>query len=366
MITFRFLNKVELWNYVQSPEFEEMPHVPITLHRAESHVKNPKAGLAHPLMLLAEREGRLMGYLGVMPELVHGFGNDPVTCGWLTGMWVSSEARGQGIAGRLLTKMNEAYAGKLLLADYVPATIRVYEKTKQFTGPLSLNGFRGYLRFDLATILPARNPKYKKYLGLLKGIDGLVNLFADRRFVFLKNGNKNYQEVDLLDMESLKFVNQKMQSYSFQRSGEELQWMIEYPWVLTGDPKDALNKRYQFSAIDRRFQNKFILVRNASGKLVGVVMICLRNEHLKIPHAFYEPEYIADVAGCIEQWMLSCKVNTFTVFYPELAAYFKVHRKVFLFKKDIQRKYLFSKGFAEAVDVSKLKIQDGDGDVGFT
>lgn len=365
MMTFRFLHKFTLQEYVEAPAFAALPHIPITAHRARSHWENPKVDENHPLLLLAEQEGELMGYLGVMPEWVYGQTKTPLACGWLTCMWVSGKARGQGLAGQLLVKMNEAYEGRVLLADYVPATIRVYEKTKAFTGPLSLNGFRGYLRFDTQTILTARYPKLEKFKGLLGVIDRTLNGLIDFRYG-TKKKLVHAAIVPSISAKTATFINTQARKESFGRNADDVRWMMKYPWVLEGDRHDPLNSRYQFSAIDSMFKNFAIEVKDDRNQLVGFLLCTVRNQFLKIPHAWYLPEHVDRIADVLEYYMKEWQISTFTIFYPELAEYFRQHGGGFIYRKNIQRNYLFSKGFAEAVDIEQLQFQDGDGDVGFT
>jgi len=281
-------------------------------------------------------------------------------------MWVSKRARGRGLAGSLLVKMNEAYEGRVLLADYVPATIRVYQKTESFTGPLSLSGFRGYRRFDFKTILPPRYPKFEKIKGLLGVADKLLNVFSDLRFKMGKEKKANLEWLETLDQQAIDFIKPFAEKSSFGRDGQDVQWMMKYPWVLNGDPKDELNERYQFSAVDTFFKNYAILIRDNENRAIGFLLCVQRNAHLKIPHAYFAKENAEQIGKAIEVILLQLKINTFTVFHQNLLAYFRLESRVFIFKKTLYRKYLFSKGFAATVDIDELAIQDGDGDVGFT
>ena len=365
-MTFRFLNKEELQEYVASPAFAKLPHLPITAHRAASHWMNPKATLAHPLLLLAEEEGELLGYLGVMPEWVYGQQEAPLPCGWLTCMWVSAKARGRGLAGKLLVKMNEAYDGRVLLVDFVPATVRVYEKTEAFTAPLSVSGFRGYVRFDLKTILSARYPKLSKYKSLLGVGDRLLNSLSDLRFRFKKAPQANHEEVTTINAELKTFIDEHAAKASFGRNSSDVQWMMDYPWVLNGDPKDPLNERYEFSAIDSFFKNYAVVIRNKSNQVIGFLLLTHRNQQLKIPHAYFDVNQLPAIAQAIQFYIRKHRINTFTIFQPDLVGYFRLNGSGFVFKKTIYRSYIFSKGFAAAVDIDQLSFQDGDGDGGFT
>ncbi|NNE29335.1 MAG: GNAT family N-acetyltransferase, partial [Saprospiraceae bacterium] len=98
MMEFKFLNKADLKEYVESKDFDRLPILPITVHRARSHWSNPKVEEKHTLLILVEESAELIGYLGAMPVRV----NDKIDAGWLTCMWVSPKARGRGLAGKML------------------------------------------------------------------------------------------------------------------------------------------------------------------------------------------------------------------------------------------------------------------------
>jgi len=304
----------------------------------------------------------LLGYLGAMPVWV----DKKIEAGWLTCMWVSPKARGRGLAGKMLLKMNDAYQGKVLLGDFVPGTERVYLKTGAFTGPLAIQGLRLYFRSDAQTILPARDPKWKKFSALLQFADTAVNSITDLRFLFSNSEPPKFSFPEKLNESERAFIDQHQKKFSFSRDHEDLQWMYNNPWVLSGDPDDPINSRYRFSAIDKYFKNYFLKLEDESGRVKAILLLIHRNDHLKVPHAYFEKRETENVASVLVHLIIEWKINTCTLFHKPLVDHFRSNPGSALFQKNISRCYIFSKGFSDAVDIHSLRFQDGDGDVGFT
>ena len=87
MIEIRLLNKQLLSEFINSREYQKLKHLPISKHRAISHIKNPRANDTDILLLLAFQNKQLVGYLGVLPEQI--INNNKVEkWGWLSCLWI--------------------------------------------------------------------------------------------------------------------------------------------------------------------------------------------------------------------------------------------------------------------------------------
>lgn len=96
MIEFEFLNKQLLSQYISSNDFGSQQTLPISKHRALSQINNPRAEENDVLLILAKEEGQVLGYTGVLPDMLF----DSIKFGWLSCLWVSEEARGKNIGTR--------------------------------------------------------------------------------------------------------------------------------------------------------------------------------------------------------------------------------------------------------------------------
>jgi len=89
MIRIEILNKIQLKGYIDSPDFYHSDFVPISKHRAISHINNPRAGDDDILLLLAYEGDKLVGYLGVLPDFIY-IDEKPNKIGWLSCIYVEA------------------------------------------------------------------------------------------------------------------------------------------------------------------------------------------------------------------------------------------------------------------------------------
>jgi len=83
MIQIRQLNKAQLLTFIYSEEYKNLTFIPITKHRAISHIHNPRADDDDIILFLAYENEELVGYLGVLADKIY-YQNSPIKCGWLS------------------------------------------------------------------------------------------------------------------------------------------------------------------------------------------------------------------------------------------------------------------------------------------
>ncbi|MEL6841973.1 MAG: GNAT family N-acetyltransferase, partial [Bacteroidota bacterium] len=126
------LNAAALRAYIFSDTFDQTPVLPISRHRALSHLANPRLRPDDVIMIFAHSdEGELVGYLGVLPDEIYLNGKQD-RGGWLSCMWVNPITRGQGIGGKLVQAALNAWQGRILVTEFTPAAKRLYDRTEAF------------------------------------------------------------------------------------------------------------------------------------------------------------------------------------------------------------------------------------------
>ncbi|MFH2141845.1 MAG: GNAT family N-acetyltransferase, partial [Bacteroidota bacterium] len=177
------LNADKLKEFINSQEFRELKNLPISFHRALSHLNNPRLHKNDVLLLLAYNDEELVGYLGALPDdiFVH---EKKIHVAWLSCMWVHSKMRGKGVAPYLLGKMNELWSSNLLITNYTPTAKKAYDKINVFTELKFFIGIRGYLRLNLHQLQILKNPTRKKILWLYRITDILFNVIFETRLMF--------------------------------------------------------------------------------------------------------------------------------------------------------------------------------------
>ncbi len=369
MIKIRDITIGGLRDFIESPEYKQMPVIPITRHRGVSHIHNPMAGSDDKILFLAYDDNRFVGYLGAMPdELVTGDARMKVA--WLSCMWVDSSQRGKGIAPMLLTHAHQSWNGNLLITNFIPVAKKAYDKTGLFTEFKSLPGARGYLRFNFAGILIAKKPGLKRIKWLLKTIDLSLNILNEIRLLrwhskyHLKNINFEY--VNSIDDETMKSIADKSKLHLSPKNRESLEWLIRFPWILNAPIEDLNSRRYAFSACMKDFNQHYIKLYDSSFNLIAFMILTYREAHLKTPYIFCDKADAQQVLKLIYAHALKLGIRTVSTFHPLLSEAVLSSANPFILRRKMNYRILISKELKKKLDhTDDLIFQEGDGDAAF-
>jgi GNAT superfamily N-acetyltransferase len=357
----------ELEDFINSPLYQNSPFLPISKHRAISHVHNPRALADDLVLVVIYEEEELVAYLGVLPDDLF-FNDQKEHAGWLSCMWVDPKMRGKGLAKKLIHTVFEAWNYRILVTEFTPAAKGLYDRTQQFLDLAKPKGLRGYRRFALAELLPAKNPeKWKRFQGLLKLADGTGNIFNSIRLALQKQSKVQFNQIEQLDEEAWQLVKKfRSPNELMSREKEALNWILQYPWLINS-PANEESKRYHFSSVANKFSFIPLKIYNSKSIAIGFIILSVRDGKMKTPYAYFDPKEVKIVAKVIEQQMASHQIHTFTTFQPQLVEYWKQNKGSFWMRKDQQRHYIISKVFENQLKgVETLSIQDGDADAAFT
>lgn len=366
MIRIQQFNKYQLDEFIRSTEFDQMENIPISTHRAVSHINNPRAKNDDVLLFVAYDENEMVGYLGALPDRLW-INKQFEHCAWLSCIWVSPQHRGKKIAFQLVQDCFKAWNNRILITEYTLPAKKLYLKTGDFSGLKKLEGLRLYVRSEFSRILPPKKKIYKQLRPLIKVTDTLFNLVGDLRFLLYSTQLPNIQLefIEEIDEEIQLFIQKKQHNQLFKRSANELNWIIQYPWVLSLPNKnEAERERYHFSSSDRFFEFVPLKVRNSSGGLIGFLLFSRRNKHLRLPYCYFEDTEV--IMKVIEHLLIKWKVSTFTVYHEALRMALKNSKTIAIAKKKIERGYMISNQFDLELLKEGFEIQDGDADCSFT
>lgn len=368
MIELKCLNARDLEAFVGSAEYATMEHLPISQHRAQSHIRNPRAREDDVLLILAYEGAQMVGYLGIFPDRIHFRAGGPEHCGWLSCIWVDLRFRGKGISKSLVRKALELYDNQILVTEFTEPAKRLYDKTGAFISLADRQGFRLYHRLDLRKILVRKGGILARLGRFLGVIDFLGNAVLDLRFLFAGRSltDFQYEYVGQVDSEIQDFVKMRQGGQLFRRGQAELQWMIENPWVLPGDPKSRVAQRYAFSSFDHSFDFVQLKVRDGEGKLSAYMMFTKRHGNLKVNYLYHDDLEDAMLLKILHHHLVKWKIKTAIVYQEELVRAIRKGKTGSLHKKQAARNYIIGKVFADDLKGNKFEIQDGDGDCGFT
>ncbi len=358
-----------LEEFINSKEFQKSKVIPITKHRALSHINNPKVDRDDIILFTAYEDDELVGYLGVLADTIY-LNDDEQKAGWLSCIWTSDSVRGQGVAKQLLSKALKSWDHKILATEYTPAAKALYDQTDAFIDLTTLDGRRAYLRFNLHELLPPKG--FPKMLtGLLRLSDFIMNIFNSLRLFlwkpFIQLDDSNLEYITEIDDETKDFIERRNKHELIRRDAVELNWINKYPWVLSSPDTDADAKRYHFSSSDKVFVNQNIKMKNKDGEMIAFLMFVIRGNNLKIPYCYFDEKHTDKIVQIIYHQMFKLNLNMITTFNPAIVNYIKSHRTPFIYNKQMQRSYLITKDLGKNLATnSRIEIQDGSGDCAFT
>jgi len=367
-VEIKTYNKAQLIELIGSRTFAEMPVIPISSHRALSHVSNPRADADDTLMIIAYDQNVMVGYLGVLADRIYNVKGEGYKCGWLSCMWVNPDLRGKGIAKQLLTTAFKAWSDHILVTEFTPEAKGLYDRSGGFNDLRVSSGLRCYLRFNLHEVLPKKNGKYKTYLPILKLVDSVANIPNGIRLSFFKPSIASlvsFRQVKEISATANAYIISKRNSSFERRSADDLSWILHYPWLIQSAPT-AESIRYHFSSVADRFDNHCVEVIQ-SDRIVGYLHFTIRDGNLKLPYCYFDPECMEDIVQYIYKLMYDYRLNMLTIFHRELTSYFEQRNTPFIYKRKILRHYIISKALdVHFADKDSLFIQDGDADCVFT
>ena len=364
MIEIKKFNPKDLNQYIHSEEFKDSAVIPISYHRAISQINNPRAQEDDILLFVAYEDGQIAGYLGALPDDFFTKDNAKVHLAWMSCLWVDPAHRGKKIAQKLIQSCFEAWDNRIILTEFTTEAGSLYQKINLFDPWLTLKGRRWYIQSDLAFILPPKYSIFHKLKPVLKLVDLSLNAIINIRNIFGDNQVKPLDESKKLSEEADSFLKATTDSSGFKKSVEELNWLMQFPWVLEGK-NETETQRYHFTSYSHQFKCAAVYIKDSTHNTCGIMIYTIRNGHLKIP--YFTQTCPADLlAKTVSQIINKQRVKTMTLYSQDLVAYLQKNKSILSFSKEITRKYLISKTLSPIMPSKETTIYDGDGDCGFT
>jgi GNAT superfamily N-acetyltransferase len=360
--------------------------VPISMRRALSQVKNPYGRPDDIALLVAFSAGRCVGYHGLLPGLLKQ-GDTLNRVHWATAFYVAPEFRGQKIGKRLLEEI------KNLKIDFiVPQMTESAERAYRNTGYKDIGRLTYFqLRADRLDIAATRfgaagpsleniNHRPKPLVAGLKRMQQAI--YRGAKSVFYSTAIKNqrhlehrfkWKVVDRLDESCWRPCTGHSNLPSFFRNIEAVNWMLQYPWVVSKKSGEKKTKNYYFSEVRNIFKYVAIEVyrledRKPAGFMVLSVSHKKAKTRIKLLDFYLQNEEDPEIVG-YPLLKYAKKFLADRIEYPDYFA--KYFQSLPWTKKLIKRQirlYLFHpSGNESPLAVSRGKILFGycDGDTAF-
>jgi len=360
MISLETYNRSQLEKLINSERFKEFSFLPISFHRAISHIKNPNLEDDTPVLILAFEDNNLAGYIGILADhLIHK--NQKIQVGWLSTLFVHPDFRGKRIAQKLLSKACDEYRGKILITEFTPEAENMYRKSGFFTYQSPLKGMSYHFLSDLQKILPAKNKKWNTLIPFLKLFDYVLNSFVKLFNRIRLSGKEEFTITKSMDKESEDFIKQHKKHNSFNRTFTEIDWIVKNPWILNG--ADPEKRQYQFSAFEKKFEYLFIKIYE-NKILQTLLILSVRNTNAKLHFIIGDRNPLLS-SQILHQFAVKNNITNLICFEEDVNQHFS--KRNILFRKERYRNFLMHKNLQEIVGSDFIfDVSAGDGDAIFT
>jgi hypothetical protein len=356
----------DLPDFVSNNLWKQLAPKPLTILRAISQSLNPRANPDDIALIIAYENNTIVGLVGLLPDLINGQEDQKASSN--TCWWVDPE-KGKQLAIPLFLRAFALCSQRMFMTDCTPHTLSILEKTNWFDFPEVAPGIRGFMKFNLNEIIPAKLPSIRKLKPLLKLADQTLNflLIPYQKLQKFRILNKvdEVEYLDSIDPELHVFIENHSQNEFTQRSGKELEWITKYPWIKGRNTCQSVAPvDYPFSYIVENFEQYLVKI-TASGQTIGLLLISVRDGHLKVPYAWFHEKDATSVLQVIYLQVLLKNAVTLTVFSPRLIVAMHSGSHPFIFRMKIKRLIAISKQLAGLYN-KYPEFQDGDGDIVFT
>jgi len=361
---FEILKIKDLNEFILSKQFRKSKVLPITSHRALSQINNPRSEPNDVSLIIAkDKDDNIIGYIGLLPDRLNEIGQ---TASWLS-CWWTDDRDGKKAALHLFLMAIKVSNSNFIITDFTPDIKTIAEKSKLFQFIPTYYGVRGFMGFDLHEIF-LRKYKWLKSAQWILAIKDRVLNFLIRPINFyyqLKFNDKNLivEELQHVDNEASEFISQHNENEYFKRGEEEINWMINYPWILHDDKKEEA-KRYYFSAKAKIFRYHLLKIKEHN-KIIAFVVLRQRNHSFTTPFIYSKLGNEQKCLNVIYSFLLKKKARQFTIFHPHFVKFVKTASSPFFYKRNIPKDFAISQSIIMNYDEQKF-LQDGDGDYAFT
>lgn len=356
----------ELQDFVKSEIYLNSKEIPITVHRAHSQIKNPRADSNDIVLIAAYNDNsELLGYVGALPDTIRG--KHKIV--W-NSCWYANSKLSKTIALPLFLLFVKKWKGKILFRDLTNHTRKIIDSLSYFKVVKTEDRTRYYTSFYMSDLLPQKWP----ILSLLKIpfqiIDLILNSYILFRRTFWKKshikGNLiSSQLLNQIDDQTIDFIQKRNKNELLRRDKDELNWILNYPWVINETNKNkVLFKKYYFSSVAKSF-NYFQLKILDSSDQIGFLLIKEREHHFEVPYFYGDDKYLKEISTCLINFLHSMKVRSLTIVNSRLLKSLEEINFPFIHSKTQIQELFASKELIDLIG-SDSELQDGDSDTAFT
>ena len=344
--------------FLDSEGYSSMPFVPVSRHRAQSWLNNPRMRPEDVIVYLAYDSDDMIAYCCIIPDR-----HSDIRFGWLSGIWVRQDQRRMGLASLLFEEAYTDWGHQLMYTNYAPEANALFLKSGHFDLYFERPGIRYYQRSTMADLLGNRSNLYRRSRLLLNMADGILNTVQDVRIRMEKTElpDLKFEEHPEVDYEAMDFLESNGGTGFCLRGQEEFDWITTFPWMKQSTEKD---NRYFFSSVTPEFRNICIKIRDSGGGLRGFLWMVLNGDKMTLPYAVFKEEAGSDISSVLKHLLQLNRISNFTTYQPDVIKTFVPG--AMLGSRKMTQKYFATRDLLRQLPDSRtVNFQDGDGDVVF-
>lgn len=317
-----------------SKDFWRTDPLPITRHRAASHIHNPRAEENDIVLLVCFDNGRIVGYLGILPDRIY-LADAPFKLGWLTGWWVDPRRAPAGVGTALLFRGLNAYDQQLGVSGSSKAAGKVLMASRRFISITPLKGL---------DIEPGGRTGFK-------GGDEMI-------------AHLNFEYISSIDPETESLIYRHHRQDLSRKEKADLDWIMTYPWVLSAPLRDIAGEKYYFSSAANRFDYLAVKVFRGGDELIGFFMLKVRDRKASLIFSYFEDAAVDALLAAVMHHARAMEVDVLGLHEARMAARLGTAGGGPGSVKPVSRGFLLTKPFADKA-WADCRLQGGDGDLAF-
>ena len=365
----RHIKASELVEFAEKASSYYKDDIPITPWRVLSQANNPFAKADDVLLIVAEENKKLLGYIGILPGIL---ANDSSERIFWNSCWWSNPASGAMVSMTLLSEFMKMTSKRVAFSDLSQRTQAIIQK-------LGFNVMeREGVLINLKSALHSRSAFRKKSdfkskgliltrkTGVFLALDMLLNLF--RRTVYRKF-DKN-PEVRILKSENpgeefYSFIKDHSQDAITVPTSQHIKWWFSDSWLVEENAKTkSTSEKYYFSSLAKNF-TLWTLVIKLGEKIIGTAILSRKDGVLKTHFLHYSKDNKILFFKTLIRNATEEKVNKrFISFHEEFSEFLIEESKIKNRIKKLKRYTAISTIFSD--NDKEFQFQDGDGDYIFT
>jgi GNAT superfamily N-acetyltransferase len=369
MMEIKQLRMDDVLAMVNAPHYLRQGRIPIGRQRARAQAQNPCLQAQDVVLLVAEVDGQMAGYLGLVPD-EWALGNGTCRLAWMSCIEVGAAWQGRGIAKKLLASAMEAWDNQIIATEFTPLALDIYLCSGFFTLISPNEGIRSYLRMCLSTILPAKNPLWGRLKPLLRWADQAANsVWGAWNSLHPPSApvGMEWEIVAHLDDECAAWLENYQHPSPARKSIHGWNWMLRHPWVIQSPIGDMGTSKYGFTALSPSFGYLACKLYAPGGSMQGLLLVMVRNGHVKTPLVAVAPALASKATQLLLYLAYTSRAGYITTYQPLITEHLPPFKRWSIAQKKQYRKYVVAKPLWEKLGKpDRLPLHDGDGDAGFT